>query len=162
MKYYHFIFLVLISFYGCGGKDKIEISTISIDREFTVKNSPSQTFDSIVIYNTKRIVTATGDSIFNITTKEDKRKRESADRNKIADSLNPILTHYSYSLNELSDFIITIYDNSGIKLLNLVDGRFSKGIYEVRFEIYSILKPGSYISEVSHQNSDQYFKIIVN
>jgi len=162
MKISLLIFLVLFSFYSCGGKDKIEVSAISIDREISVKSSPSQTYDSIIIYNTKLIVMATGDSVSIITTKSDKRRWESIDKNKSADSINPALTHYSYSLNELSDFIITVFDNNGNKIINLVDGRFSKGIYEVHFEIYSILKPGTYISAVSHLNSDQYFKIIVN
>lgn len=151
--------IIFVSFYGCGD-DKIDLSAIGIDREITVKNSPSQNFDSIVTFNTNRVINSTGDSVFNITTSEN--RRESSLKNKPADTLDPVMTHYSYSLNEAVYFIITIYDSSGLKLIELVNDRFSKGMYEVHFAIYSILKPGTYISAVSHQNSDQYFKIIVN
>ncbi len=161
MKSSFLLFLVLSAFFGCGGKDKIELSLISIDRDINIKNSPSQNYDSIEVFNTNRLIKSTGDSVFNITTKENRRSNENSDKNKTADTLNPEMTHYSYSLNEAADFIVTIFDNNGNKLLNLVEGRFSKGIYEVYVAIYSVLKPGTYISGVSHQNSDQYFKIIV-
>lgn len=161
MSYYLFILFIFVSFYGCGS-DKLDIAAITIDREINVYCVPSQTIDSIIIFNTYKTIKTTGDSIYNITTKFEKRKRDSVMAvNKIPNPFAPVMTHYSYTLNDFTDFIIIVYDNNGNDLKKLVDGKFSKGVYEVYFDIYSIFNPGTYYAAVYHQIENQYFKLIV-
>ena len=162
MKHCVLLIISFFSLYGCSRGDKIDISTITIDREIEVKSVQSQTSDSIIIFNTNKIITTTGDSIYNITTKFEKRKRDSILAvNKYPNPFAPVMTHFSYSLNDHTDFIIIVYDNSGMEVKKLVDGKFSKGVYEVYFDIYSIFKPGTYYAAVYHQIENQYFKLIV-
>jgi hypothetical protein len=160
---YLFFFLALIII-NCSRGDKIDISTISIDREISVNHDLTQTTDSIIIYKTKKIISSSGDSVYNITTKSEKRKRDSliaADTAKIPGSFAPETNHFTYSLTSAVNFSVIIYDSSGTELVKLVDGKFSKGSYEVYFAVYSVLKPGLYYAVVYHQSADQYFKLTI-
>jgi len=164
MKSGYLLFSLASFLIACSRSDKIDISTLKIDREITVNNNSEQTADSIIIFNTKKIISSTGDSVFSITTNSDKRNRDSfigADSAKIPNTLAPETNHFTYALTEAVKFAVVVYDSTGNEKIKLVDGNFSKGVYEVYFAVYSVLKPGLYYTVVYHQSADQYFKLTV-
>jgi len=156
--------LLIVPIFCCGGKSQIDISAIEIDGELTVKHDPSQTIDSIIVFNTGKIITTTRDSIYSIITRAEKRKNDSiteALKNKIPNPFAPPTIRQSFTLNENSLFSIIAYDTTGDEVIKLIDDKFSKGVFEVYFAIYSILKPGTYILKMSNQIVEQHLKLHV-
>ncbi|HEY3250952.1 MAG TPA: hypothetical protein VGK25_07525 [Ignavibacteria bacterium] len=154
---------------SCGQNRKIDVSTITIDAEWTVQHNDSQTIDSIIILNTGKIIRTSGDSIYSIITHTENRRIDSLRdvEKKLGHPINSFspaaleITHQSFTLNENVNFSVFAYDTTGNEVLKLINDKFSKGVYEVYFAIFSILKPGSYILAITTQLVEQYIKLKV-
>ena len=168
-KQLFFAFSALIIFLqlSCGQNKKIDLSTIEIDANWTVEHNPSQSIDSIIIFNSANIIKNTGDTIYRITTHAENRRLDSLRdvEKKLGHPINPFspseMTHQGFTINENSNFSIIAYDTLGNEALKFVDDKFQKGVYEVYFAIYSILTPGTYILKMSNQLVEQHIKLKV-
>ena len=159
------IILITVCIFCCSRKNQIYISAIEIDGELTVHHNPAQTIDSIIIFNTGKTITTTGDSVYSITTSAEKRKSDSLSsfkKDSIPNQFAPPVVRQSFTMNENRYFSIIAYDTTGNEVIKPIEDKYTKGIYEVYFSIYSVLKPGTYILKMSNQMVEQHIKLKVN
>ena len=128
------------------------------------REDQNQTVDSIIIFQSGK-VHSTGQPIFTITTKYEKRKTDSTNEVKKKDSIPnpfaPVGTHSNYTLTEKSLFSITMYDTLGNEKEKLINKVLPSGDYEVNYSIYYIMDPNIYLLETKCNGSIDYRKLVI-
>jgi hypothetical protein len=128
------------------------------------REDQNQTVDSIIIFQSGE-VHSTGQPIFTITTKYEKRKTDStneAKKKEIPNPFAPVRTYSNFSLSEKSLFSITMYDTLGNEKVKLVNNVLPPGEYEVNYSIYYIVEPNVYLLETKYKGFNDYRKLIIN
>jgi len=167
MKFLIRILLLSVFAFSCGKVKKIDIEKINFAPEDTwfVEPNPTQTADSIIMYNARDTITPSGDSIYIITTKFDKRIIDNIiAREKIQNNPYPLkftITGNAYRVQKKSSFTINVYDTSGIEYKKLIDTEFSPGEYKVNFSIYTTLPGGRYYLEIILNDNKQFKRLAV-
>ncbi len=127
------------------------------------REDQNQTVDSIIIFQSG-VVTSTGQPIFKITTKSEKRKTDStneARKKTIPNPFAPATNSLNYSLSEKSLFTIILYDTLGNEIEKLVNQVLAPGDYEVSFSIYYIMEPNVYLLETKSKGYNDFRKLII-
>jgi len=137
-------------------KINIDITKIKFEGTLSFRHNSNQTIDSIIIINTEKTITSTGDSIYNIITKEEKRI------GKIPNPFAPETKFMVYSWQRTTLFSINVYDTMGYEIARLVNKELPPGEYLIYFAIYTVLNPGVYILEINYDNFEQIWKLIIN
>ncbi|HMQ79027.1 MAG TPA: hypothetical protein PKE39_01825 [Ignavibacteria bacterium] len=152
---------------GCGQKHKLDFYNFNVKPEDTWRfnTNPSQTIDSIFVFDTGKIINSTGERIYEITTYAEKRKDDSlleiSKNEKFPSPFAPPTTSMPYTFKETTLFIETVYDSLGFEYTKLLEKELLPGEYIVKYAIYSVLKPGSYFMETIINNQKQLRKLII-
>lgn len=168
MRINFLILQILISFVtsnGCGQKLDLDSFNDKPENTWGFKSNPSQTIDSIYVFDTGKITNSTGERIYEITTYAEKRKDDSlleiSKNEKFPSPFAPPTTFIAYSFKETTLFIETVYDTLGFEYTKLLEKELIHGEYLVNFAIYSVLKPGTYFMETIINNQKHLRKLII-
>jgi len=161
------LIILIFSHYSCGQEKKALFDSIKNNSDYTwtlLHDSSNQTVDSIITFRSGEVI-STGQPIYTITTKAEKRKTDSLTevrkREKFPNPFAPATTFLPYTLMEKSLFRIAIYDTLGNEVANLINMELPFGEYLVNFSIYSVLKPNTYLLEIKYSDFTRVRKLII-